>query len=1052
MATVNIYVDPDASGGGTGVDWTNAYTALETAITARAEDLTTSQDIHIYHCRSLSGTADTTAVEVDGYTTSAAYYVEIRCDLDDRHSGSWNATRYRLSVANASALDIECEHCRIIGLQIEVTAATANGQCPIEISDIGAASSQEYHFEHLLIRTHTNVSYWTQGIYLYNANIDGPCYVKNCVVHHRGSSGSSDYCLSTSDSSSAIVYLNNNTFIRDVTTQECIRLGATPVNLVYNNIFTGQGATTSAIESATATVEDYNSTSGDEIKSGSTGANSRTLQTFTFRAPGSWDYRIDAGDAGARTYGVDLYNDPILPVTTDVEKNPRDADAEPYDIGASQGSEIRYVDPDAGGTEDGETWVNAYTSLFDWEVNEDIDLTVQKRLSIALCRASSGTADTTAVTLDGWTTTAVYYVVIKAATGDQAVKTSYDTSRYRLEMSLADAGIITILEDYVNIIGLQIYNTNTTNSLAGCITQNTGTGVVNISGCRLISGNNGYGIYTQLATVNVWNTIIYSPLGSAPGSEQEGYFIGGGVANLYNCIICNCDDGLEVSSGTMGAYNCAVFNNDVDFVALTVVDYCASDDNTGTNNVVEDSADTWWTSDFVAASTGNFTLIETSSLVDGGTDDPGTGLYSDDIDGDIRGGTDAWSVGADQAIYKLRYVDPDAVGTGTGKSWTNAYVSLFAWEAAQIKNLVNSGLISRVLCQSSSGTADTVAVVVTGWTTSADYYVLIEVPQAYRHDGKRDATAYRMEVNTGFVYCLDIETAFTKIIGIQAKSLHANGYGAFWADNDDIIFKYCIAYDTYGDGFGDNQERNTFINCAALNPAVDGFYKGASGGAGEANAMFLLNCVSMGAGANGINVSGFRHITAKNCYFGGSTTNDINLQANGVVNLTTTYTEDGSEGTTTAAYSTSAGCYFVNVTATSEDPHIGSASSLKDNGTDLGADSYWYGAEDDIDGDDRGATWDIGADEYVGVATYGLSGVTRNNAGVILGSCDVYLMKDGLDDTFSFEGHTTSHATTGVYTFSDVGDTLAQYLVIAWKDDSPHVFDATDYVLQPVEE
>jgi len=41
---------------------------------------------------------------------------------------------------------------------------------------------------------------------------------------------------------------------------------------------------------------------------------------------------------------------------------------------------------------------------------------------------------------------------------------------------------------------------------------------------------------------------------------------------------------------------------------------------------------------------------------------------------------------------------------------------------------------------------------------------------------------------------------------------------------------------------------------------------------------------------------------------------------------------------------------------------------------------------------------------------------------------------------------------TGAYSFTDLDDNDAQYFVISWKDNEPHVFDVTDHVLQPVEE
>lgn len=84
--------------------------------------------------------------------------------------------------------------------------------------------------------------------------------------------------------------------------------------------------------------------------------------------------------------------------------------------------------------------------------------------------------------------------------------------------------------------------------------------------------------------------------------------------------------------------------------------------------------------------------------------------------------------------------------------------------------------------------------------------------------------------------------------------------------------------------------------------------------------------------------------------------------------------------------------------------------------------------------------------------TYKLEGVTKDKSGNILGSCKCFLFKDNLDDTLTFVDYVLSDSVTGAYSFTGISDNDAQYLVVAWKDDTPHVFDVTDHVLQPVVE
>ncbi len=81
-----------------------------------------------------------------------------------------------------------------------------------------------------------------------------------------------------------------------------------------------------------------------------------------------------------------------------------------------------------------------------------------------------------------------------------------------------------------------------------------------------------------------------------------------------------------------------------------------------------------------------------------------------------------------------------------------------------------------------------------------------------------------------------------------------------------------------------------------------------------------------------------------------------------------------------------------------------------------------------------------------------ITGTTRNNAGIILGSCECFLFKyDGTAHTLTQTGSfVTSDPTTGIYTFTGIADSDPFYMVTAFKNGSPNVFDVTDHTLTPV--
>ena len=74
-----------------------------------------------------------------------------------------------------------------------------------------------------------------------------------------------------------------------------------------------------------------------------------------------------------------------------------------------------------------------------------------------------------------------------------------------------------------------------------------------------------------------------------------------------------------------------------------------------------------------------------------------------------------------------------------------------------------------------------------------------------------------------------------------------------------------------------------------------------------------------------------------------------------------------------------------------------------------------------------------------------ISGVTKNSSGSVLGSCHTFLCRDNGDNTCDYIAYVLSDAGTGAYSF--IAPLGSDYFVLAWKDDSPHVFDVTDHVL-----
>lgn len=315
------------------------------------------------------------------------------------------------------------------------------------------------------------------------------------------------------------------------------------------------------------------------------------------------------------------------------------------------------------------------------------------------------------------------------------------------------------------------------------------------------------------------------------------------------------------------------------------------------------------------------------------------------------------------------YVDPAAVGAGDGTSWADAYTTLFAWEAAEEDDLTVAEDNYVVHCRTSGANpVDGTNLDIAGWTTSADYDIVIQVDQGDRHDGTWDATSYRLELANADGSVISINENYVTFIGLQFYNTVADDGIVIYINLQDagnsINFHNCIVRmaatvdaDTDGIRCDDSDAivtvRNTLIYDIGI-PDADA-WEGTSIRGAAACTWFIQNCTVVG-GWRGISVSGtptLVNTAVKDC--------TVCFDIAGVVDTTYCASEDA-----TADDDGGAGNQ-VNVVAWdfdnegADDYHIGTDSALYDTGFDMSG-TYTL----DIDGETRG-TWDIGADEVTPV-------------------------------------------------------------------------------------
>lgn len=287
------------------------------------------------------------------------------------------------------------------------------------------------------------------------------------------------------------------------------------------------------------------------------------------------------------------------------------------------------------------------------------DLTVSDVVLNIPCYYDSG-PDTTAVTVSGYTTDATRYIKIYTpnntsteANNSQRHSGVWDTGKYRLEVT--DNTSFVIGDDYINVEGLQIKSIAATTNTKGiyattgsydlrigfCIiagditTGHTGVGINVFQSTSIpyifnniiydFNTTSSYGLYTQqVATAYLYNNTVYNC--------TTGYNLNSRISYLYNNIAQSCTDGYYGTSNSTGDYNISNLANDAPSPSYR-------------SNLAT-------TVSFVGAGSSppDFHLDSNDTDALGhGVFDPGSGLFSEDIDGQTRSGT--WDIGADEYVY-----------------------------------------------------------------------------------------------------------------------------------------------------------------------------------------------------------------------------------------------------------------------------------------------------------------------------------------------------------------------------------------------------------------
>jgi len=252
--------------------------------------------------------ADTTAVTIDGWTTTAANYIRVYTPAAERHDGTVG-TGYRLRpTSGAFVIDINEQNVRLEGLELYSDATSMTN-----VVIVNAAATLDIRISHCILRGGPTTA---DGAALFVVN-DGVLKIWNTIVYDHGFRG----IRSSSFSGAGLTIYCYNVTCCDCATatgaQGVFDRDGSAVFVVKNCI--GQNPNTALASGAvhfqgTFSAAEFN-VSGDAT---APGTDALTSATVNFENEAADNFKLDAADTVAKGSGVDLSADANLAFSDDI--------------------------------------------------------------------------------------------------------------------------------------------------------------------------------------------------------------------------------------------------------------------------------------------------------------------------------------------------------------------------------------------------------------------------------------------------------------------------------------------------------------------------------------------------------------------------------------------------------------------------------------------------------------------------------------------------------------------------------------------------------------
>ena len=296
------------------------YTSLSAWETAEQRDLPANNKIAIGEIDGdWSATLDGSFL-IDGWTTDATHYIEVRAIGMARHAGKWETSKHLCRVANSQICRIYESYVRLSGLQFEITAVNAAEQCGINIWSL---SEGYIEIDSCLFRGVSSTSNFHDGIQAYDLSGTFQLIISNCSFWGFLGTGNGNGGIFRETGSAVIHVLNCTAYGCRRGFTEALTTGNRLVNCLAQNCADGFAGDWGHADTTN---------NCSDIASDAPGSNPIT-GTAQFIDATSGDFHLSPSDSVARGKGINLSNDLTYPFNHDIDERERVGF---WDIGADQ--------------------------------------------------------------------------------------------------------------------------------------------------------------------------------------------------------------------------------------------------------------------------------------------------------------------------------------------------------------------------------------------------------------------------------------------------------------------------------------------------------------------------------------------------------------------------------------------------------------------------------------------------------------------------------------------------------------------------------------------